>query len=56
VRLTNGTCHHTLLILGRSSADAASSDRNVITNDLYEIREWLKEQRDSVSAGLRNSM
>jgi hypothetical protein len=56
VRLTDGSCHYDLLILSRSSVDMTSSDRNVIMEDLSEIRERLKEQRESAVAGLRKSM
>jgi hypothetical protein len=55
VRLTDESHLRTLLIRERSSVDAASSDRNVIMNDLGEIRQRLKDQRDSAAAGLRNS-
>jgi hypothetical protein len=51
----DGSHHWTSLIHDRSSVDAASSDRNVMMHDLSEIRERLKQQRDSAAAGLRNS-
>jgi hypothetical protein len=43
-------------MLVRSSVDAALSNVEVMMNELNEIRERLKEQRDSVAAGLRNRM
>jgi hypothetical protein len=43
-------------MLTRSSGDAASSDLHDIMNDLSEIRERLKEQRDAAAAGLRIRM
>jgi hypothetical protein len=42
-------------MLGRSSADAAVSDRNAIMNDLSNIRERLIKKQDSAAEGLRNS-
>jgi hypothetical protein len=49
----DGNCHYAVLMLVRSSIDAAASDRDVIINDLSDIRERLKEQRDMAAAGLR---
>jgi hypothetical protein len=43
-------------MLVRSSVDAALSNFEVMMNELNEIRERLKEQRDSAAAGLRISM
>jgi hypothetical protein len=55
VSLTDTVPHYALLMHGRSSVDSTLSNLTSMMDEVSEIRNRLKEQRDSADEGLRDS-
>jgi hypothetical protein len=56
VSLNDELPRHTLLMHGRSSVDSILSIQNSMMDEVSEIRNRLKEQRESADEGLRVGM